>query len=450
MHKWFGRLRALVPASLAARAAVLIVLTVTAVGGPAYAAHRLLTRQAQARRCYEAEAFVAAALAEYLQRAPIAVAGQPEWLKAADGLSDRVRWAGLFGWDGQGFEFRRRTALPREQILAQIDFAATSAQSKPLVVDGAPSDRLELLTFPQSDAGVTLAIVLDRQDGPAATAASRLLGLAGLGLAGLLAAVGWFHFAVQRPIRRVSRTLANVQEGLTRATLDGLPPSELTQLVESVEATRQEMRKWRVEAAYLRHSVEVEVDARTRKAARAARRAEQAADTDALTQLGNRRALERELPRLFAAHQQTRAELSLVMIDLDGFKRLNDLLGHTTGDALLSFLGSLVRSITRRGVDLGIRYGGDEFVLLLPGTTAAQACDVVHRLGKLFAQRARTIEGVDPPPGLSAGVAAVREHSASSWQELLRMADEAMYWAKRQRRGVATVREARVADGAIR
>ncbi len=453
MLRWLERLRAWRPRSLAAQGTVVVLLAAVAVGGPGYATHCLLARQAQARQQYEAEASLAAALADCVQRMPVATADRQPWLAAVCARAERIRWAGVFDHAGHGVEFRRRTSLPQERIVAQIDFGATRPQRKPLAMDGAASDRLELLTFPQPEAGVTLAVLLNWNDRWPTAAVVALAALACAALAGLAAASAWFHFAVCRPIRGVSQTLAQVQAGLSDVTLGALPPAELAQLVESVASTQQELEMWRVEASYLRHSVEVEVDARTRRANRTARMAEHAAETDALTRLGNRRALEREMPRLFEVQRGAGGELSVVMIDVDNFKRLNDSLGHLTGDALLSFIGALMRSITRKGSDVAIRYGGDEFVLLLPGTTVAQAREVAERLALLFAQRARTIERADPPARLSAGVAALHHDGARSWQELLRLADEAMYAAKRRGGGVATAEEARAgrkSDNAVR
>ena len=216
-------------------------------------------------------------------------------------------------------------------------------------------------------------------------------------------------------------------------------------MAQSLAETHNELQRWRVEATQWRHTVEERVDARTRQATQAQRRAEREADTDALTQLANRRAFERDGPALFDAELQAGSELTLIMLDVDGLKRFNDTLGHPAGDKLLMFVGELLRATVRRGNDRAVRYGGDEFALVLPGTTAAQACGVAQRLSALFAQWARTLTGVEPPPGLSAGVAGLRESQAGSWPDLVQAADEALYWARRQGRRVASIQEARAA-----
>jgi diguanylate cyclase (GGDEF)-like protein len=187
--------------------------------------------------------------------------------------------------------------------------------------------------------------------------------------------------------------------------------------------------------------MEAAVDARTRRATRAQRRAEREAETDTLTQLANRRGLEHELPRLVEVQRRAGGELSLIMFDVDHFKLVNDVVGHAAGDELLAFVGSLLRGATRKGMDLAARYGGDEFVLVLPGSTAIEAADVARRMITLFAQRTRVMHEVQPLPSLSAGVACMRQHGAWSAEDLLRVGDEAMYWAKRNRTGVATPRD---------
>lgn len=429
------------PASIAARGGLLVLLVAGSVAGPGLVAHRCLTERDRARHEYSAETFLSVALAGYLEHSPNAEDCGP-WLERIAEQTQRMSWAGVFDRDGRGLEFRRRTALPQEEIVKQIDFTARRPQARLLRIGGRESQRFELLTIPRPQDGLTLAVVLDR--GPSATRAGSpiLVWLAALSLTGLALSWAWFEFGIAGPVRRFARTLANVQEGLTEAALGDLPPSELTELVQSVADIQQELHKWRGQAAQLRRSVETEVDARTREAARAQHRAQREADTDPLTGLENRRVLQRDLPGLLTAHQRRGTELSLVVLDVDHFKRLNDTLGHQSGDRVLAFVGELLRAVVRRGRDRAIRLGGDEFVLVLPGTTASQAMLVAQHLAALFAQRVRTLSGVEPPPGLSAGVAALRQHGAGSWLELLRMADQAMYWAKRQRCGVATVQDA--------
>ena len=150
---------------------------------------------------------------------------------------------------------------------------------------------------------------------------------------------------------------------------------------------------------------------------------------DPLTGLFNRRYLEETLPRELHRARRANAPLSLVMLDLDDFKRFNDTFGHDAGDSLLRELGRLVREKLRRS-DISCRYGGEEFVLVLPDSSLA---DAEQRVEQIRTQ----IKEMQFPHGeqllsattVSAGVVQADEHTANP-SELLRAADTALYAAK--------------------
>jgi diguanylate cyclase (GGDEF)-like protein len=140
---------------------------------------------------------------------------------------------------------------------------------------------------------------------------------------------------------------------------------------------------------------------------------EAASRTDELTRLANRRDLDVHL-------RQSRAGDTLVMCDLDHFKRLNDTLGHAAGDAVLRDFGSVLLGCLR-GDDYAARYGGEEFVLILSETDAQQAVDVLVRLRRRWAN-------LHPEITFSAGYAYNTGRSTAG--ALLEAADRAMYDAK--------------------
>ena len=117
------------------------------------------------------------------------------------------------------------------------------------------------------------------------------------------------------------------------------------------------------------------------------------------------------------------------MIDLDNYKQFNDTLGHQMGDELLCAVSQQIRS-SLRSSDLAARYGGDEFVLLLPQTDVEKAEVVAKRLGKLVAEMMRDDERMKIPVTLSIGVASLFSNEAETSDELLMMADRALYHAK--------------------
>ncbi|MBU0638105.1 MAG: GGDEF domain-containing protein [Planctomycetes bacterium] len=426
------------PSSIAVRGVLLVALAALAVGGPMYGIYRL-QRQADAERhASSAEAFLAVALATYLDLAADATDLHAEWAEQLAQQNERVRWAGVFRPDGEGLEFRRRVSLPRESIVEQIAFDALEPTFQPLIIQGEPSQRFLVFTVPQAASGLTLAAILDLGEPARAIRPLAVSGLCVAAIVGLLLAYAWFQFGIMRPIRALSAALATVHGDLAEAALDQVPPHELREAMQAAEQIQRELKKWRSEAGYLRHSVEAQVDAKTRRAAVALRQAEIAAEADPLTGLRNRRAMRRILPGLFSSQREAQGELTLALLDIDNFKPFNDTCGHRAGDALLAFTGELLRATLRKNTDVAVRYGGDEFVLLLPDTTVTEATAIVRRMTAMFAQRVRTLDQTATPPSVSVGIAARQEHEIDSWEELLRRADEAMYHAKRRGQAVAT------------
>ncbi|TFV79171.1 sensor domain-containing diguanylate cyclase [Blastococcus sp. CT_GayMR19] len=153
------------------------------------------------------------------------------------------------------------------------------------------------------------------------------------------------------------------------------------------------------------------------------------AATDHLTGLPNRRALETEMDVLVGDGRR----VALIVLDLDGFKAVNDGLGHHAGDDLLRRLGDRLRPALRPG-DLLFRLGGDEFAVLLPGATGEAADECARRMHDLVC-RPVELDGVQVRVGASLGIATAPDQ-ATTVDDLLRCADRAMYTAKSARGGV--------------
>jgi diguanylate cyclase (GGDEF)-like protein len=159
---------------------------------------------------------------------------------------------------------------------------------------------------------------------------------------------------------------------------------------------------------------------------------------DPLTDLGNRRFLEDNLAPLVKSVLESGGELSCVTMDMDGFKGVNDRLGHAAGDELLIFLGSLIRALVRQE-DYAVRLGGDEFCVLMPDCETDRAAQFAERLRVLFRQHTTTALPENVHTDLSVGVAGVRKHAAHSGEELMDLADGALYAAKRAGKGRVVV-----------
>jgi len=155
-------------------------------------------------------------------------------------------------------------------------------------------------------------------------------------------------------------------------------------------------------------------------------RAESRAATDALTGLPNRRWLQHGLAAMIARAQRGDPRLSVVMFDLDNFKGMNDTHGHLTGDAVLLAVSESVRSALRASDFVG-RYGGDEFVALLPGADLEGAVIVTETLRRAISQV--EVANLDQSITGSFGVACYPDDGTTEI-ELLRSADQALYSAK--------------------
>ncbi len=151
--------------------------------------------------------------------------------------------------------------------------------------------------------------------------------------------------------------------------------------------------------------------------------------TDDCTSLYNARHLNFMLDtEIYRSHRYA-FEFSLIFIDLDRFKQVNDTHGHLIGSKLLAEIGEAIKSHCRL-IDLAFRYGGDEFVVLLPQTSKENALGVAHRLHKLIREMDwLKSEGMSVHVTASVGVAAYPTDSRTK-AELLHLADEAMYLVK--------------------
>jgi diguanylate cyclase (GGDEF)-like protein/PAS domain S-box-containing protein len=147
--------------------------------------------------------------------------------------------------------------------------------------------------------------------------------------------------------------------------------------------------------------------------------------TDALTGLYNRRGFDERLNAEFARAGRKNHDLSVLLIDLDNFKRRNDTYGHPEGDKTLKQLAKIMQATCRLG-DLAARYGGEEFVMLLPETNEQQAIAFANRLLDAI----RKAEWDNEPVTASMGIASLHP-STKTEQRLVALADEALYVAKR-------------------
>jgi diguanylate cyclase (GGDEF)-like protein/PAS domain S-box-containing protein len=147
--------------------------------------------------------------------------------------------------------------------------------------------------------------------------------------------------------------------------------------------------------------------------------------TDELTGLRNRRAFEERLVMEFSMARRRKRQLSILLLDVDNFKLINDRWGHASGDEVLRRLGTILRT-TIRLPDMPARYGGEEFVVLLPESGEESAMGLARRV----MQRVATEEWENEPVTVSMGMASMNDSLIHGYQ-LVELADEALYAAKR-------------------
>lgn len=156
---------------------------------------------------------------------------------------------------------------------------------------------------------------------------------------------------------------------------------------------------------------------------------ERRARTDGLTGLGNRGALEERLAALAALSRRRAAPLSLIIADLDHFKRINDEHGHATGDLVLRWVAGVLKAQAREG-DMVARFGGEEFVIVAPDCERLGAIAMAERIRQTVEDQARIDWSVLPGLSLSIGVATENDLVDLDPACLLNRADQALYRAK--------------------
>lgn len=165
-------------------------------------------------------------------------------------------------------------------------------------------------------------------------------------------------------------------------------------------------------------------------------RLQELADQDGLTGVANRRHFDQHLATEWSRARRSGQPLSLMLIDLDFFKRYNDSYGHQAGDDCLIVVGAVLRSHAQRPGDLAARYGGEEFALILPATDIGDAREIASRvINDLAAYRIpHRASEVSDAVTASAGVACCVPSPLLSSRDLLAAADAALYRAKRNGR----------------
>lgn len=155
--------------------------------------------------------------------------------------------------------------------------------------------------------------------------------------------------------------------------------------------------------------------------------------TDSLTGVANRRALQQKLQEHLSQAQRQQWPLSLLMIDVDCFKAYNDHYGHQAGDLVLQQIAGLLQQGLNRAADVLARFGGEEFVIILPDTGKEGAIAIARQLQLIMTQAAIVHQHNSAAPyiTISIGIASLSQATPADYDVMLRLADDALYQAKR-------------------
>ncbi|MEN6489888.1 MAG: sensor domain-containing diguanylate cyclase [Smithella sp.] len=155
------------------------------------------------------------------------------------------------------------------------------------------------------------------------------------------------------------------------------------------------------------------------------------ASTDPLTQLINRRVMEQILKKELERAKRYETPLTVVFLDVDDFKMVNDQFGHKAGDCVLKYVAHSLLRMTR-GSDVVARFAGDEFVIILPNTLMREASELANRLKSFFVDHALDFEGTSIPISISFGLSCC-EQEIDDANALLKKADAMLYKAKKHK-----------------
>ncbi len=271
-------------------------------------------------------------------------------------------------------------------------------------------------------ATVTATFSLARLEAQVAAERMRWLFAAG-GVAGLLALAMFLALdrLVVRPVRRLQRVARRMGEGDLDARAPPLRGRELSELSETFNRMAAALKEQR-------ENLERTVEQRTAELRQANQRLEKLAVTDGLTGVFNHRRFQEALAQEVLRSARNGRPMSVLMCDVDHFKRFNDSLGHPAGDELLRQLAAVLQA-ELRATDLLARYGGEEFAILLPETDKDEAVRVAERLRGAVESKLDPTERLGQKVSISIGVATWQVDGQGP-QALLSAADRALYAAK--------------------
>jgi diguanylate cyclase (GGDEF)-like protein len=209
-----------------------------------------------------------------------------------------------------------------------------------------------------------------------------------------------------------------------------------------LQVANQELELLNIQMKDYSHSLEEKVAERTAELEKANRELRRLANLDGLTRLANRRRFDEYLTQEWRRLAREQMPLSLILCDIDYFKRYNDTYGHQAGDECLQKIADVLKQVAERPADLAARYGGEEFTIILPNTDADGALHIAHKMQRMVRKLdiAHTESTISQYVTLSIGISWTIPQHASSPNDLVALADKALYEAKDQGRNRVIIR----------
>lgn len=238
-------------------------------------------------------------------------------------------------------------------------------------------------------------------------------------------------WVIGRPLDKIKWFCDEIKRGNYKARLE-LPNETSHGGDENIFHTVMRQLNWMARQIELR---EIDLQRSLMQLSESHQQMKRIAMTDSLTGIANRRYFFNELDKRLHTVNNDRASLSMIMLDIDHFKHINDTYGHTTGDQVLKELADMLRHSVRQG-DLLARIGGEEYAVLLPNTREIDALKIADRINKTVSEHVFTVaNGLSLiPVTVSAGVCTLTYHALASRDQFFAYVDQALYFSKRNGR----------------
>ncbi|MFQ5430399.1 MAG: diguanylate cyclase [Phycisphaerae bacterium] len=276
---------------------------------------------------------------------------------------------------------------------------------------------------------VRLGVSLANSQVRLTTMVRSVIGLA-IGITLLMVPVGYEVVRnIIGPLNRLGEAARGFAQGKMDARVKVDRRDEIGELTETFNTMADKLAESHNKLVKLNTELEDRVTERTTALEYANRRLQEMATRDSMTGLYNRRHFNDVLPQLFAESTRYKTDLTCMMLDLDNLKWVNDTLGHQVGDDLLRLTAGAIQDSIRES-DIPVRYGGDEFTVLLPRTSPEEARASAERILDRFRNELSAKLPQADIASLSIGLASRQEDIPADAERLVQLADEALYLAK--------------------